>query len=93
MISSSSPYAVPYRTLALGAPVPSNQPTAPVAAPVGASPAVPAPPVPSTPLPAQPAQPAQPGLLMRAQSFLSNLWDTVIGPFLNGLVGLFTGGA
>ncbi len=87
MISSSSPYAVPYRTLTVGTPVSSSQPTAPVAAPVGSSPALPAPPVSPAPLP------AQPGLLMRAQSFLSNLWDTVIGPFLKGLVGLVTGGA
>jgi hypothetical protein len=87
MIHSSSPYASPYRTMTAGAPAVTIQPSAPVAAPVASAPAIPSPSQPAT------DQPQQPGLLMRAQSFLSNLWDTVIGPFLSGLVGLFTGGA
>lgn len=87
MINPSSPYASPYRTSTVGVRNITVQPSAPVAAPVTSTPIIPSPASPA------PDQAQQPGLLMRAQSFLSNLWDTVLGPFLKGVLGLFTGGA
>lgn len=58
---------------------------APVAAPVAA------------PVPTQPAPAPTTGTFdikaagMKIQSFFSNLWDTVIGPFVKSLFGMFGG--
>ncbi len=51
----------------------------------------------AAPAPTQPAPQPTTGTFdvkaagMKIQSFLSNLWDTVIGPFIKGLFGMFGG--
>lgn len=57
-------------------------------------------PAPAAPMPSAPPASAQAAdafaqqfgaFTQRAQSFLSNLWDTLIGPAINGLVGMIRG--
>ena len=88
MIPSINPYASPYRVSAVAPASTTIQPTVP--SPVPAAPQA----TPSFPVvdPAPRERSGNQGLTFRAQSFLSNLWDTVIGPMLAGFLGLFTGG-
>lgn len=70
----------------------------PVVAAGGGTTSAPAAPVATAaPTQAQPVQAASTGTFdikaagMKIQSFLSNLWDTVIGPFVKSLFGMFGG--